>query len=271
MPLLPVLITAPEGYARRFCTALSETEGNCFPLLSVPMIETVLTADNESIKRLAAHIGLYQYLAFSSRKAIDALAAYQENSGFSIPEKTQCCDIGKYNDYLTERLGICPAFRSEEPSPTGIVRTLSARPDIRQQRIAVLAPVVTGMKEPDTVPQFIRDLQKIGMTVDRIDAYITRAASSERLEEVCRMICLKQIRCIAFTSATEADVLLKGLVRCGLNPSDFPTEVTTAVFGPYTANHIRKSGLRVDFVSPDFESFKGFALSLSRYLLINHK
>ncbi|MDR0962956.1 MAG: uroporphyrinogen-III synthase, partial [Mediterranea sp.] len=110
---LSLLVTAPEAYAARLMEALKSADhvgGVSFRPLSVPLIETVIPKTNDAVAQLLERLDDVDYLAFSSRKAIESLALQLERNERVLPARVKCCAIGKDNEYLTERLGIAPAF-----------------------------------------------------------------------------------------------------------------------------------------------------------------
>ncbi|ADV44715.1 uroporphyrinogen-III synthase [Bacteroides helcogenes] len=264
---IPILITAPEGYAQRFREALlsvSNSSGKLFKPTCIPMIETVVAYESPTFKAFMEIIGSFDYIVFSSRKAIEAVAAYHTVANRKLPEKMKCCAIGKDNEFLEECLGIHPSFIPDEPSPAGIVRKFSKIAGIEGKRVAVLAPLVTGMEEPDTVPLFMKALHDIGMVADRIPAYITRATIHSKQKQIHQLILSRHFRCIAFSSGAEIKALLESLSP-EESITDFFFGIDIACFGPYTADYARKQGLPVCLTAKDFSSFHGFALILEDF------
>jgi len=253
---LPILITAPENYAKRFSHALMAVNDSqfSFNVFSTPLVETITNPD---LSALLSDINSYDYIAFTSRKAILAL----HEMGVQLPQSVGCCAIGKDNEALA-LLGAKPCLIANEPSPMGIVNGLNGLSGIKGKHIAVLGPRVEGLIEPDTVPDFIKALNDIGLVVDFIPAYITRCADEVTLDKVSALVSNAQVHCVAFTSATEAQAFHRALKNTPL-----PSSLRIACFGPYTAQCIRKEGFHVDFVSPDFSGFDNFARNLKDFFL----
>ena len=250
-----LLITSPQGYAERLLKAFgSGNRDGEFEVTSIPMIQTVIHTSEEFV-RFISKLTDYDYVAFSSRKAIEALAAYVEAQGIELTSQVKWCAIGKDNEALSTLLHVEPAFIAEEPSPMGIVHELAAIDGIAGRRIAVLAPKVVGMEEPHIVPDFIACLERIGMQVDRITAYHTLAASSHDLQHARCMMEQGQIDAIVFTSGTEIQMLLRTLPQ-GMDANTFLKDINIICYGPYTASCAQKLGLKVDFTSPRFGSFQ---------------
>ena len=259
---VPVLVTAPEGYAQRFVEALKACNDDrfCFEPISIPLI---CTTPSEEIEQIVHQAEDYDYMVFTSRKAILVLSEYLKKNNISTDSIRfpKACAIGKDNEALS-LLGITPAFISAEPSLKGIADELRSRiKDFPQHssrsRIAVLGPRVEGLTEPDTVPDFLKALHAIQADVTYITAYITRPATEQTLHEAEALL-RDKIQWVAFTSATEAQVYKR--LRHNIQPS-------LACFGPYTAHCVRKEGLNVRFTSPDYSSFSAFAKHLKEFIL----
>lgn len=259
---VPVLVTAPEGYSQRFVEALKACNADrfCFEPISIPLIRTTPCED---ISQIISQAQGYDYMVFTSRKAILLLSEYLKKAKISADSirLPKACAIGKDNEALS-LLGITPAFISAEPSLKGIADELRSRikdlpRHFARPRIAVLGPRVEGLTEPDTVPDFLKALHAIQADVTYITAYITRPATEQALHETETLL-RDKIQWVAFTSATEAQVYK----RLSHN-----TPPSIACFGPYTAHCVRKEGLNVRFTSPDYGSFAGFAKHLKDFIL----
>ena len=221
-----LLITSPAGYARRFLNAYAELgdQVQCKPV-SVPMIETDIYTESADFKAFIQSLEKYDYVAFSSRKAIEAFATYIEQYHLTLPSHLNYCAIGKDNELLEIGLHVRPAFISREPSPKGIVSELALIENISNKSIAVLAPQVIGMEEPNIVPDFIEGLLQIGMEVTRVTAYQTKAVSTEVLAATREKIQSGEISGVVFTSGTEIKVFLRMLPQ-DTSVNEFLKEIT---------------------------------------------
>lgn len=257
-----VLIPSPAAYATRLEKALVEVSDSAviFKPVCLPMITTTTAIDTETFNTFFAQLAEYDYVVFCSRRAIDAYAAKLSKQGLKVPSSVGHIAIGSDNDWLTSRLGIQPAFIAEESSPMGIVRALRQMPGISGKRIAVLAPEVVGMPEPEVVPTFVDSLKAIGMRTDRIHAYTTTVADEATRKSLLELLKAKAVDCITFTSGTEATVLQSIIADEGVLG-----DVQVVCFGPYTAAHVKARGLEVSFVSPEFHSFQAFARHLHQF------
>ncbi len=248
-----VLFTTPEGYAQRLQDALDEV--GVTPV-SLPLIETIIQENNPGLEAFITNPKDIDWIAFSSRKAIEAFAQHKER--LKVPNEVfkniKFCAIGKDAEYMRSLLGIRPNIIPKEPSPAGIVEALKSLPDISGKRIIVLAPEVEGIKEPNVVPDFIDQLSNLGMEVQGIHVYTTRPTVISKKKEWLDAILNGEYDVIAFTSTAEVEAFL--LLTAG---HQIPLSQTFACFGPYTASNARNMGLKIEIIASDFSSFKGFA------------
>ena len=260
-----ILITSPEGYADRLTKAFEECSQMAhFHPISIPMIHTNVYTLSDDFQNLMKQLNEYDYLAFSSRKAIEAFAIGLKETGAILPTSIQMCAIGKDNEFLKESLHVEPAFISSEPSPRGIVKHLQGIAETKGRRIAVLTPQVIGMEEPSIVPNFITGLEEIGMHPVRITAYQTKAASKETIKETSKKILNNEFDAVIFTSGTEIKVFLE-LIPENMSVDTFLQDLTVICYGPYTASCAKKYGVKVNFTSQAFGSFQELVEQISFY------
>ncbi|MCL1932201.1 MAG: uroporphyrinogen-III synthase [Candidatus Azobacteroides sp.] len=251
-----VLITSPAGYSERFKNVFSESQLNP---IAIPLIETVIPEDMPDVDSLFMNLQQYDYVAFSSRKAIESFDQVQKKRNLPLDD-IKFCAIGKDAEYMYEKLGVRPAVHPDEPSPMGIADKLGEDENIGGKTIAVLVPLVEGIIEPDVVPNFLAKLSDIGMKVTRVNAYITRAVDKVQIDEAVKRIASKEIKCIAFTSSAEIEILLQNT-----GDKSLLDNITIACFGPYTAAYAQKRGLNVSVIAQDFSSFSGFLEAIEKY------
>jgi uroporphyrinogen-III synthase len=256
-----VLYTTPRGYADGMGQALYNISVNAE---SWPLIETLIPSEHPGMEQFMQHIDTYDWVVFSSRKAIESFHQYAEIH--EVPDdkirKVKFCAIGKDIRFMQKTLHMEPALIPEEPSPAGIVQALkNLNEDLRQKKIAVLAPDVIGITEPNVVPNFLNDLRLLGMDVDKIDAYTTQAVTISADLEKVDAILNGNYSIIAFTSTAEVEVFLKIM-----KGKKLPPDIKLACFGPYTAENARNLGLNIDIVASDFSSFDGFAREIEMHL-----
>lgn len=250
-----ILLTSPKGYSERFENVFFKSE---LSSVAIPMIETVVE-DMPDVKYLFDNLNKYEYIAFSSRKAIESFYLEFSKRDIDISGK-KFCAVGKDIDYMYEKLAVRPAVYPDEPSPMGIANKLGEDKDIKGKTIAVLVPRVEDIAEPDVVPDFLARLTQIEMNVSRIDAYVTRSVDKLQVKRAIEMISNGEVQCVAFTSSAEIEILLQNIEN-----RDILKNITIACFGPYTAAFARKKGLDVAVVAKDFSSFSGFLAAIEDY------
>lgn len=252
-----LLVTAPKIYAKRFEDAMSRScIGTDIKITYMPLISTHRLEDMAEMKIFLNDILSYDFVAFCSRKAIECFAEYITEQGVILPRSIGFCAIGRDNEAL-ESLNITPAFIASEASPQGIVDWFERHTKYRGCRIAVLSPIVEGLKTPDTVPMFIEGLQSVGLNVTEVGCYITRRADVSR--ELRLMV--DSLDGVVFSSGAEVEVFIDSVGVEGLN-------LEYLVFGPYTAMYAQKLGLSVSLVNRDFDSFAEFIENIKRFYKI---
>jgi uroporphyrinogen-III synthase len=122
-------------------------------------------------------------------------------------------------------------------------------------------PRVVGVEEPYVVPEFIKDLQKIGMVTKRLEVYQTNAVTGGLDFELDALL-ERRVDVTALTSSAETFALLK--LRPGLREAINKT--TVAYMGPYTAKTGVKEGLRSD-IMPKKMDMPGLVEAIEEYFL----
>lgn len=138
----------------------------------------------------------------------------------------------------------------------------------RGRRVLCPVPLVIGLEEPPVVPEFLRDLSLNGWVAVRVNAYETRWAGAECVEELVARSEKEGcgLDAVVFTSTGEVEGLLKGLGGLGL---DWTTvrkrcpRLVVAAHGPVTAAGAERLGVGVDVVSSRFDSFDGVVDALA--------
>ncbi|NNJ13548.1 uroporphyrinogen-III synthase [Chloroflexales bacterium ZM16-3] len=253
-----VVVTAPRNYALRFAESLLARGG--LPVL-MPTIETALLPDYAELDSCLLRRERFDWIAFTSRNGIEALLHRCDQLGLPAAALSDCrlAAIGRDAERLVS-LGLRVDLVPGEPSPRGIVAELATLTATPGQSILVPAPAVEGTPEPDVIPNFVADLQAIGMRVTRVPAYHTRLLDRARYTAELDLIRRGLIDAIAFSSAAEVAGFL-GMVD---TPDDYRRCVISC-FGPYTAANARRMGFEPAVVAKDFSSFDGFADAIAAY------
>ncbi len=255
-----ILITAPSNYAPRLAKFI-ELEGGT-PVL-MPAIETRFNQDTDDLDRLLNSTAKYDWVFLPSRKAIDVFFKRVDELDIRMNNfnSLKFCAIGKDIEYLREQYDTEVEFYPEEASPQGIIESLLKFENINQQHLAVVAPKVIDLTEPDVIPDFIRNLQNSGISVEKIEGYITQPVDATKYPEKLRMIRTGQIDMIAFTSTAEIEACIKMLGNV-----QWINKNIVACFGPYTAANAKKLGVEVNYIGEKFNSFKDFVEGIKKYL-----
>ncbi len=271
--MINVWVTSPSVYASRVCQALSE-QG--FHAISEPLIETDTHSRLSTVRRLIQCESRYDILAFTSRSAIKAYHAVASESEH-YPQ-TDCCAIGKDNELLAQLLKVQPVIQSVplsssatavEASPMGIVQYLSKNTTYTRKTIAVLAPHVEQISEPDTVPDFLNALKGIGWETDRYDVYTTLMlqpspsfVSSFVHPDNDSMASSKDI--LLFTSGVEVESFMT-FASDAMKQRITSGDVKVCFMGKYTASYAAKLGMKIDFVPTSFHSFREVAAQMKAF------
>jgi len=255
-----ILVTAPSNYASRFEQFIKKENGT--PLI-MSTIETICNPQSEKLDQLLKHPDQYDYVVLPSRKAIQCFMEELKRNKVGGKRFTSLkyCAIGKDIDYLKKQYDKEVAFIPEEPSPSGITESLSKIKNIDQKTIAVIAPKVMGITEPNTIPRFLENLDTLGSNVIKVEGYITRATDSSKYPEKLKQIRQGEIDVIAFTSTAEIEALIKML-----DEVHWLNQNTIACFGPYTAANAKELGVEVDFTGRNFHSFEEFVDGIKKFL-----
>ncbi|MEP0871898.1 uroporphyrinogen-III synthase [Trichocoleus desertorum AS-A10] len=255
-----ILLTAPRGYAARLSQALI-AEG-ALPIL-MPAIETCHLSNFTELYVAFEYIEQYDWIAFTSRNGIEAFFEQMRSLelSFSLIKHCKICAIGKDAEKLSE-FGLKADLIPKEPSPQGIIAELAKIPDIADQVVLVPVPEVVGVPEPDVVPNFVANLQQLGMIVHRVPTYQTRNVDKALYTVELALLKQGQIDAIAFSSTAEVSSFLQ-MVESEADCQN----CAIACFGPYTAANAEKLGLSVQIVAADFSSFAGFAEAIARFFV----
>ncbi|MDJ0705261.1 MAG: uroporphyrinogen-III synthase [Leptolyngbyaceae cyanobacterium MO_188.B28] len=253
-----ILITAPRNYAARFAQQIIYQGG--LPFLA-PTIETCYLTDPAPLDESLQHLNTFDWIAFTSRNGIDALLQRMEQLGLSLASLNHCqlCAIGQDAERLTA-LGLTVDLSPVEPSPMGIIHELAKKSDIQGKRILVPAPEVIGLPEPDVIPNFIAELNCLGLQVTRTPAYVTRCLDPANYSVELDLIRQGKIDVIAFSSTGEVEGFLKMV-----NSIDDHAQCQIACFGPYTAANAQRLGLPVSIIAEDYSSFAGFVKAIAAF------
>lgn len=245
-----ILVTAPAIYNERLSTQINATGMKALPF---PVIETKLISQNPEIDSILMHLDIYEWISLTSRNAIKAYIkrAGELNIPLEILKQQYYCAIGKDQDLLRS-FGLDSIVKNKASNPQGIVEAIK-KMDCVDKRIAVFAPQVVGIPESDGMPNFIKELQDIGLKVTRVNAYTTKLHYPDNEKAIIHKVKRGNIDLIAFTSTGEIEAILS-LIGGPEKLKNTPI----ACFGPYTYNNALELGLEPAFMAKDFSSFEGY-------------
>ncbi|WP_414755168.1 uroporphyrinogen-III synthase [Anabaena sp. CCY 9910] len=255
-----ILVTAPRNYASRLSAQIICKGG--LPIL-MPTIETCYLSNFSQLDAVIGCINEFDWIAFTSRNGIIAFFERLHNLDISITKLQNCqlCALGKDIDVLLSLFGRVDLI-PDESSPAGIVAKFSQIHGISGQKILVPVPEVIGIPEPNIVPNFIKDLEKLGMQVIRVPTYITQSLDKNIYSVEINLIQQGLIDVIAFSSTAEIESFLTMF-----NSKNEFQHCVVACFGPYTAANAQNLGLNVSLVSTDFSSFEGFVEAIVKFYI----
>lgn len=259
-----IVITAPRNYAFRLSEKIIQKGG--LPIL-LPTIQTCYLQNYTELDTALNNIDTFDWILFTSRNGITAFfhRLHDLNIPTSVLQNCQLCALGKDSESLLSfynKVDLIPA----ESSPRGIVSELAKIPQIQEQKVLIPAPQFVSIPEPDVIPNFISDLQKLGIEVTRVSTYITECLDKNIYAVELNLIRQGMIDIIAFSSTAE----IESFLRMVNSPSDYQ-DCIIACFGPYTAANARKLGINVSIVSKDYSSFEGFADAIAEFFTLHSK
>ena len=257
-----ILVTAPSNYARRFANIIEEAGGNA---ILFPTIETILNPKTSAIDSIWQHAESIDWLVLPSRKAMDAFFDRIDSRSLNSISRLKFCAIGNDINYLKEKYNTIAAIEPKESGPNGIVEELAKQTNIQGQNIVVVSPLVIGLKEPNVIPNFIRDLKSLKANVRKAEGYITQLSDSLNYLNEIELLKSGKIDIIAFTSTAEIEALIK------LTSLELIDKQIVACFGPYTGNNAKKFGLHPEYIGQKYSSFEDFVSGITDYLLNQKK
>ena len=188
--------TAPRTYAARLTEQLLRKGGRAIwmpmittePLRRSPALDAALQAMASAGEGEGERP--YDFVAFTSRNGIEACLGRASALGLATDmarlfSGCTVCALGRDAQAL-EDAGVAVGLLPTTSSPAGIIRELECRgaDAVRGKRVLVPAPQVSGVPEPNVVPNFIAGLEALGLDVHRVPAYATEAVlSGNEVEE----------------------------------------------------------------------------------------
>jgi len=194
---------------------------------ALPLLEIAPPNDPRPLIRAASELGLYDWIAFTSANAVDALI---EAAGGAIPQRTRLAAVGESTADALRRHGVEPALVAERAEAEGLAEILMPRVG----RHRVLLP-----QAEDASSTLFERLRKTEADVEVVIAYSKRIPedSFRRAQELFGS---SPIGWVTFTSPSTF-VNFQSVLQ-----SDWPDrreELRAASIGPVTSAALRRSGV----------------------------
>ncbi|MEW6142952.1 MAG: uroporphyrinogen-III synthase [Chloroflexota bacterium] len=260
LPLLNkrVLFTTPRNYAG-LLTQLLVLRG-ARPIWA-PTIEIWPLDDYHELDDALANIKRYHWIAFTSTNGIEAVCQRLRTLNKPIAElKKVKLAAFKADAAALENEGLQADLMPRVGDPQGMLADLK-KLGVTGSKVLVPVPDVHGVDEPYVVPEFIKDLQKIGMETHRIAVYQTRAVTGG-LEFELDILKKGLADITIFTSSAEIFALLKLLD----NDKAAINRTAVAYMGGYTARTGQREGLRQDIIPADM-TMRGLVTAIEEHFL----
>ncbi len=227
-----VLVTRPADQSPALQAALEALGAR---VEAVPVIAILPPSDPGPLEQAAAGLDAYDWLVFTSRNGVRALARCR--AGAPLPARTRVACIGPATAHAVRQLGWPVHLQPASYVAEALVEAFGTV-DLRGCRVLL----ARAQEARDVLPQGLRAL---GARVDVVAAYRTEPAynESERLQEVLR----RGVDLVTFASpsAVRAAVQLAG-------GPDLLRAVPAACIGPVTASAARSAGLHVVAVAESY-------------------
>lgn len=181
----------------------------------------------------------YDWVAFTSARALAAIATKARASGWSWPPQVDAAAVGDRTAHELQACGWMPACVSAEPSARGLVEALAAH-GVRGARI--LFPC-SAIAEP-TLPDGMRDA---GALVDVLHVYTTTTVWAEQPQEKRRLgqrLAAELARGCVLTCASPSAVRALAELARDAGAFDRLQRTPIVVMGPTTTQAVGSLGLR---------------------------
>ncbi|MBI4308288.1 MAG: uroporphyrinogen-III C-methyltransferase [Chloroflexi bacterium] len=209
--------------------------------------------DTRELDRVAASVGDYNWVVFTSANGVDALFARLHAQGCDARAfgGTRVCAIGPATAEALARQGIRADLVPQEFVSEAVVEAL-AKAGIAGARVLLPRADIAG-------EDLVEGLARLGARVRQVTAYRT-VAPEEAAAEAKRLLADGHIDVVTFTSSSTVKnlvMLLKGDLR--------PVKgAVVACIGPVTARAARETGLPVDIVAAE-HTVRGLVRALVEY------
>ncbi len=230
-----VLVTRPRGQAGGLRAQLEALGAR---VEVVPVIQVVQPRDPRPLREAAARLDGYEWVVFTSRNGVEAVAPYLGRWKDIPPPRTRVACIGPATaQVVRDRLGWPVHLQPEAYVAESLVEAFRGA-GVSGARVLV----ARAEQARDTLPEGLREL---GAQVEVVAAYRTEPAynEAERLKDVLR----QGVDLVTFASPSAVRAACE---LCG--DPQLLRAVPAACIGPVTAAAARRAGLRVVAVAEVF-------------------
>lgn len=267
-----ILTTAPRQYQDRLAATIIRFGGRPIWIPGIQINELKSQASIEARDASLKDLHGVNYILLPSKSAIfsclhafgNSISAFQRKLNVEHGD-IQVWAMGADADYLRDTLGIKYVRKPMVSSTNGIIDTMK-KESIQPGNALVFVPdVMAPLTEPCVVPEFLRNLQTIGITPLRIPAYETCIGPSERwVQPEIDMLLDGCINAIAFTSTAEAEGLSQIVGRDKLIQCIKSHNIVVAAHGSTTANGVSNilPSMGEICISKDSSTFEGMISAL---------
>jgi len=246
-----VLVTRPRERAEELCFLL-EDEGA--EVVALPLLELLPPEDPRPLRSAAEHVQRYQWIAFASPSAVQALVeAAREAGSLSTLGRVKLAAVGPKTAEALRAHGLEVAREAALATGTGLFEALK---DALQPGDEVLLPAAEDGRR-----ELADALSDAGVHVTRVVAY--RASKGELSEDERRDLLARPPRVAMFGSPRTAEAYLDTLGEDGRRLAG---QARVVAIGPTTASALERLGLPVAAVAarPTAEALVEAAISAIR-------
>lgn len=270
-----ILTTCPQQYQDRLASTIVRYGGRPVWIPGIKIQEL----RSESLKRRRKlsleKLGEISFIVLPSKNAIfscvracgGSITAFQEILNGN--QHIQIWAMGADADYLREELGIRNVKKPVISSTDGIIDAMKHQSTQSGNALVFVPELVPPLTEPDVVPNFLQNLQNIGIVPLRVPAYETSIGLSlHEVEPEIEMLINGSIHAIAFTSTAESEGLCHIVGKTRLIQLIESRGVLIAAHGSTTAKGVSKMlGYRGQIcVSKDSSTFEGMVSAIAERL-----
>ena len=237
------------GRARRQASALSaELKELGAEVIEIPFIEIRPPRSYDPLDAALKQLSKYQWLILTSVNGVEALAARMQRLGIKPSEQVHLnvAAIGPSTRSAAEKIGFKVSVVPSKYVAESVVDSLRGK--VAGQRLLLVRAAVAR----DVIP---RELQKMGGTVDVVEAYETLVpeSSKKRLQSLMKNS-TKRPHVVTFTSSSTVRnfVDLLGGRECLPQICKLLDGVRLASIGPITSATLREFGLPVHMEAEEY-------------------